>query len=308
MSTPTIGELLDASIGHAPGAELAYGPFRGAAALPNLLMIGAPKTGTSSLHQYLSQHPEVAMSLPKELRYFWREDWRERREWYESHFDPSKPVRGESTPAYTAWPHRDRVPERAAEMVPDAKLIYCVRDPIDRIVSHYVQERANGVRESFESFMDRVDDPSNIVVCSSRYGTQLERWLEHYDMSQIMVVDQHELGTQREATVRQVFRWLGVDPDVPLDLETELNTNAHKIAMRPWARAIWANVLWPASRSVPESLKKRVRGRAQQVIWRRVTEKPDVTPAIRARLVGHLAPEMARFRELTGRAFDTWSV
>src|SRR5689334_1125972 len=110
--------------------------------LPNLIIIGAPKAATTSLHGYLKQHPEVGMSAAKELSYFWRDDWRERQAWYEAQFDFEDPrvrVRGESTPFYAAYPFRKHVPERMHELVPDAKLVYVVRDPIDRLVSHWVQ-------------------------------------------------------------------------------------------------------------------------------------------------------------------------
>src|SRR4051794_37024426 len=72
--------------------------------LPNLLIIGAAKAGTTSLHAYLDQHPDIGMSKPKELFYFSYEDWRERRAWYERFFRDDTPVRGESCPQYAMHP------------------------------------------------------------------------------------------------------------------------------------------------------------------------------------------------------------
>lgn len=101
--------------------------------LPNLVVIGGMKCGTSSLHYYLSLHPQISMSEPKELSFF-AENWPRGRDWYEAHFPEDLPIRGESSPNYMKHPAFPGVPERMVSLVPDAKLVYLVRDPIARIV------------------------------------------------------------------------------------------------------------------------------------------------------------------------------
>ena len=92
--------------------------------LPNLVVIGAERCGTSSLHRYLGSHPQVFMSRKKELNFFVAErEWRRGRRWYERQFPTDAPVRGESSPAYTAYPVFSGVPARLAALVPDAKLL-----------------------------------------------------------------------------------------------------------------------------------------------------------------------------------------
>ena len=109
--------------------------------LPNLIVIGAAKCGTTSLHEYLDLHPEVAMSREKELDFFVEEKhWGRGVEWYAAQFEDA-PVRGESSPSYTAYPRYRGVPERIRRVVPDAKLVYLVRDPVERIVSHFVHRQ-----------------------------------------------------------------------------------------------------------------------------------------------------------------------
>src|ERR671915_243608 len=79
-------------------------------ALPNLVIIGAQKCGTSVLHYYLGLHPEVSMSKPKELNFFIEErNWPRGVEWYRGHFDPEARVRGEASPNYSAFPQHDGV-------------------------------------------------------------------------------------------------------------------------------------------------------------------------------------------------------
>src|SRR5258708_4333366 len=119
-------------------------------ALPTFFIIGAGKAGTSSLHHYLDQHPEIQMSSNKEPHFFAGPEngfpyamgrvsgLKE----YERLFDPAFSVRGESSPGYTSYPRRQGVPERIRELVPDAKFIYLARDPIARTVSHHLHRIA----------------------------------------------------------------------------------------------------------------------------------------------------------------------
>jgi hypothetical protein len=278
-------------------------------ALPNVLIIGAPKAGTTSLHAYIDQHPEVCMSDPKELRYFWRADWRERLNWYVDHFDASKPVRGESTPAYAMWPYRDNVPARAHELIPDTRLIYMVRDPIERLTSHWRQRLADGFSEPFEHYTTHLERADNPIVCASRYATQLERWLPYYDASRVLVVDQQRLKNERTEVISEVFSFLGLSaPPGPTHFEPELNTQADKYALRPWGTRLWDRVLWPTSRRVPESLRAPVRGLANRMLFRPVTEQVNIDDALRRRLRAYFQPEVDRLRELSGQSFEGWSL
>ena len=124
------------------------------AAMPNLIIIGGLKCGTTSIHHYLGLHPEIQMSKPKELNFFVAElNWDLGLDWYASRFDDRFPVRGESSPHYTNLPRFTGVAERIREHCPDARLIYMVRDPIKRILSHWVHATGAG----YETARARVD-------------------------------------------------------------------------------------------------------------------------------------------------------
>lgn len=118
-------------------------------ALPNLIVIGAMKCATTSLHWYLDLHPQVAMSRPKQVNLFVTQQ--ELRagdiEGYCSRFPADVPVRGESSPSYTKKRKYPGVPERISRFLPDARLVYIIRDPIERIISHYAHEWASRVEE-----------------------------------------------------------------------------------------------------------------------------------------------------------------
>src|SRR5215211_135725 len=182
--------------------------------LPNFFVIGAAKCGTTSLHEYLKLHPEIEMSARKELQVFTRDDWREKLAWYVGQFTGSTPLRGESSPAYTMFPFLPSPAARIHELVRDARLIYLVRDPVERALAHYVEWFALGLEDrSIEEALADVESPRNPYMCASRYATQLECYLRRFDPAQILVIDREELLERRAAVLREVFRFLGVDPE-----------------------------------------------------------------------------------------------
>jgi hypothetical protein len=277
--------------------------------LPNLIIIGAPKAGTTSLYRYLDLHPKVVMSRQKELRYFWRDDWREQRAWYEAQFDCDAPVRGEATPAYAAYPYRPNVPQRMHELVPETKLIYLVRDPIDRLMSHWVQRRANGDLTPFEQYVNRYEDLDNPVVCPSRYWLQIEQYLAFFAPGQLLVISQEDLKWRRQETLVEVFRFLGVDESFTSpDFEIEYNTRAEKIGPRTVSARLWDRMLWPASRRVPRRIRDAIRGPANRLLLRQIDERPVLDDKMRERLAAFLAPEMKALRQFTGKSFSSWSL
>ena len=109
---------LDQADSRAP-ADGAQRRGRAGGALPNLVVIGAQKCGTSGLHYHLGLHPEISMSKPKELNFFIEErNWPRGLDWYRAHFDARATVRGESSPNYTAYPQHLGVPERMHSVDP----------------------------------------------------------------------------------------------------------------------------------------------------------------------------------------------
>jgi hypothetical protein len=282
--------------------------------LPNLVIIGAAKCGTTSLHDYLGSHPQVSMAAAengasKELRFFWRKDWRDHVDWYARQFD-DLPVRGEATPGYTYYPLVTGVPEHMHALIPDAKLIYLVRDPIDRIRSHWVQRYWGGDRRSFADWMREYDRTDNLLVCASRYATQLERYLRWFPPERLLVIDQHDLKHRRSATLAQVFEFLDLDPALPRSgFAEERNRGADKRAPGRLSGPIvdWLGSPGGVVASVRTRIPKSVRTQARRALSHDV-RFPVIDPPLRARLTELLAPEVARLRALTGKRFASWSL
>jgi hypothetical protein len=293
------GRTLPAARGTVDSGELA---------LPNLIVIGAQKCGTSGLHYYLGLHPEVSMSNPKELNFFIAErNWGRGLGWYARHFDPSARCRGEASPNYTAFPQHMGVPERMAEVVPDARLIYIVRDPLDRIAAHYVHNFAK--RREKGGLRETLLHPSTSYVARSRYFSQLQRFLAHYDRDRILVIENSDLRTDRAATLRRVFEFVGVDAGFQ---HPKFEQVRHSTARKKRATKLGMRV----QRLSRSRLGRRVPRRAwlaldvalplSKPISRPSTE--ELREALGEEVLEVLHEDAERLRELTGRELSHWSV
>ena len=215
----------------------AYGTATSAARpLPDALIIGAQKAGTTALYAYLRWHPQVLGPSWKEVNYFDRH-YRRGERWYRGHF-PNKlrlrrvrdPIVAEASTGYLFHPLG---PERVKALIPRARLIALVRDPVDRAYSHYQHEVALGrERLSFEAAIDREDermegelermlaDPGYFsyawwnytYLARGRYAEQLERWLEVFPREQLLVVPMDDLRDAPRETYARVLDYIGARP------------------------------------------------------------------------------------------------
>jgi Sulfotransferase domain len=276
--------------------------------LPNLLVIGAAKCGTTSLHEYLDEHPDISMSAEKELDFFVPEKRRsDSVEWYESQFDAGAPVRGESSPSYTAHPFYPGPPARIRELIPDARMVYLVRDPIERTISHWLHRvSTHAEMPPFEEALE--SKQGEWIVGLSRYWLQLEQYLAHFPAEQILVVDSDDLRGRRDETLERIFRFVGVDPGFrSAAFEHEHVPVARPMRRNPAGRA----VLGGMRRALGSERTSAVLARAPAALkapFRRAVERPVLSAAVRTSLERELRPEAERLRAHTGQPFAGWSV
>jgi hypothetical protein len=279
--------------------------------LPNLVVIGAMKCGTSSLHRYLSHHPEIFMSRKKELCFF-AERWDLGLDWYRAQFPEPAPVRGESSPNYSKHPAFPGVPERMHGVLgEDVKLVYVVREPVERIVSHYVDAYSHGrERRSLDDALAELED-NNFVNCS-RYAMQLEQYLPFFPMSRILVVTAEDLSERRRETLAGIFRFLGVDDSFWCPEHEEVVNRASERRRRNVAGNVAARVagrLNPVGMAVQIEPDRRRSGRLVRTyvsLTSRKIERPELSASRRRELVEFLRDDVARLRDLTGMGLETW--
>ncbi len=274
-------------------------------ALPNLLVVGAQKCGTTSLHHYLGLHPEIGMSRKKELNFF--SHHRDRGvDWYRSHFDPSMPIRGEASPSYTALPRFPSVAEAVVEVLDGVRLIYLVRDPLRRAMSAYAHFYASGREHRGPD--EALLAPDTDYVVRGCYAFQLEEYLRRVPDDRILIIEQGDLRNRRNATLETVFSWLGVDSDVRgLRFDQELHRTSQKRRRTPVGQRLAETAVMRRVAALPDPWRWHV----ERLIYRPFsTPLPpiDLAPAARAQVIERLGPDAERFRSLTGRRFEHWSV
>jgi hypothetical protein len=285
--------------------------------LPTFFIIGAAKAGTTSLHYYLDQHPEIQMSANKEPNFFSGPEngipYPNKRvsslEAYERLFDQGVGVRGEASVGYTNHPRREGVPERIKELVPNAKFIYLVRDPVARSVSQYHHRVAvEGERRSLRDALGDLSDPYSVYVCPSLYALQLDLYLRHFPDESVLVLNQEDLLADRRSTLRQIFAFLSVDDAVDSSrFDEELNTNSEHRIYPPGYKHLRGPVVPAPVRWIPRSIRRPVR-RSLERMFMPPVERSELDDETRGRLEECYRGEVERLRALTGKSFSNWSI
>jgi hypothetical protein len=214
---------------------------KGRPTLPNFLIIGAAKAGTTSLHGYLSLHPEIFMSKRKELNFFDdRGRWNKGIEWYKSNFNDTFSINGEASPQYSRYPRNAGVPERIKRVLGAPKLIYLIRDPVERIISFYAHMVQRSLSTPpFEELLAAIETDSEEYIQGSSYFLQLSQYLKLFPRDTILVVLQERLRADRRRTLKLIFKFLGVDDEFWSDrFNHHLNVAEAKRRIAPWFDAL----------------------------------------------------------------------
>jgi hypothetical protein len=186
---------------------------------PNFLVIGAQKAGTTSLWHYLIQHPQIELSAQKELHYFDREEDYPDHDWYRSHFTGDRPASGEITPIYCYWPGAIK---RIHAFQPTMRLIFILRNPIDRAISHYWMEYQReqetlSLRDALEAEEARlatglpVHLRQHSYLARGVYHEQLARIYRYFPREQVLVLVFESLTRSPQTFLSRITRFLAVD-------------------------------------------------------------------------------------------------
>ena len=277
--------------------------------IPNLQIIGACKAGTTSLHHYLSLHPEICMSRPKEPGYLKRPDWSTAIDDYLACFERPAKVRGEATASYSEYPRIPDIPRRMHALRPDTKLIYMVRDPLARAESQYQHHVAmREEQRSIEAAFGDVASEHNLYSCCSRYHLQITQYLEYFERDQLLIVDNADLAERRDETLREIFAFLDVDPDYTSDdFALRLNAGEGKRGVSDVGAAILTSGVATLSHRLPARIRTPVGDLVRRSFTREVP-RVALPPHVREALADAIRDDVARLRQLTGRDFAHWSV
>lgn len=275
--------------------------------LPNFLVIGAMKGGTDSLWQYLRHHSQVFMSETKELDFFTAEiNWSRGRSWYERQFDGAGDAVavGEASTSYTKHPVHHGVPGRIAELLPQARLVYVVRHPVERLRSHYLHETLLGhERDPIEEAVFK----NPVYLDFSRYALQIEQYLQHFGRDQLLVITSEGLRADRRATMDTVSRFLGVNGGSPnAVLEHEFHSTGEKRVLRSPFLAIQRI---PGYRQMARLAPRFLRDSTHRLRTRGIdVQRAAISDRFRQHLEDELREDVKRLRKYLGRDFGGWGI
>jgi hypothetical protein len=269
--------------------------------LPDFLVVGVPKGGTTSLAAWLAAHPGIHMAWQKEVDFF-QARWDRGVDWYRANFREARPGQlvGEATPWYLAHP---LAPQRMAATVPQARLVALLRNPVDRAYSQYWWQRAH--RSEQRSFAQAVEDelrePERVprgmpvgYLAAGRYAEQLERLCTAYPREAVLVRLTEDLARDASALVAEVCVHIGADPSVvPANVERAYNAAFEFRSLRLF-RLMQRYRAW-----------RRLAGRIDGWNRRRISY-PPLDAELRARLVAHFRPANAALGEWLGRDLSAW--
>ena len=287
---------------------------------PNLFIVGSMKCATSSLATYLNQHPDVFMAMrPKEPSFFVDRDqlrevypamerlgfWRGE-EYYLKLFESagSAKVVGEASANYARLPRVTGVAERIASFNPDSRIIYLMRDPIERTISHYWYMVVNygegrGILDAIRADGDYRD--------TSYYAMQIRSYLDIFGADRVKALTTEALRNDAETVLRDLFQWLGVAADVPIsDLDRKENVRP-SVAQTPRGlgllhRVRYSKVADSLGRYVPPAFRNFLRNLAEK----KVDPKNVSTEAVEAYLRPIQLEQTVELSELLNRKFPEW--
>lgn len=294
--------------------------------LPDFILIGSMKSGTTTLQRHLAAHPGVFMCTPKEPQFFSRDEaFAKGLDWYRGLFAAAAEHQlcGEASTCYTRWPGFDGVPQRIQAQLHEVKLVYQMRHPVERAYSHYrhlMQERelsGGGRILSFEEALEEIEE----ITTSSLYLRQIERYLAVFERERLHCLTLDELEAGPAATLDALFDFLGLEPSsqtsrAPLVANRTGSRISYRKTDRLLARLRRTKGLSALIDLLPRNLRSNVRRwivespiaslatrRSQRRHRSRVS---GLSPETRAELVLRFRAPTLELQEFLGRDLGAW--
>jgi hypothetical protein len=291
-------------------------PRSGSFRIPDFFIVGAGKSGTTSLYQYLIQHPSVFMPLNKEPHFFAeRPGFTPLFKDLESYLSifaacPEGAVAGEASTSYLPSP---TAAHRIHEVQPKARIIMVLRNPVDRAYSLYWYNRKRFKETlSFEDALaaeeERARKPKRLLsfriyVESGMYYEQVMRYLRTFGNDSVKVYLFEDLKIDGGAICRSTFQFLGVDPDFPVDTD-RIHNPSGEYKYKILGRTLRGH--FPGRSIVRKLTPRRLRHRMNDLMDRNLLKPPEMNPDTRAALVERFRQDVERLQSLLNRDLSHW--
>ena len=273
--------------------------------LPDFIIAGPQKCATTWLYESLSEHPDILLPGTDSIHYF-DMHYSRGEEWYRSHFDlyDGEPMVGEETGSYI----RDEMaPRRISRTVPDAKILFVLRNPVDRAFSHYWHEKSkNKISFNFDEVFENYDLFDDWVV-PGLYNRHIERYLDHIPSKNLKLCFFDDLVDDDWAYLQDVYEFLGVDPTYqPRVLDSKVNEGERRWLAR---KRLYRFTVHPYRKWAPQFAVDAVRP-VHDAVVEFVTSRNEyaqgMRPKDRKRLEALIVDDIRELNEILERSLDHW--
>jgi hypothetical protein len=272
---------------------------------PDFIIIGAMKAGTTTLFRWLGEHPSCCLPAQKEPAFFARDDrWELGIDWYESLFPDDGCLTGEASVVYTDPRFAGQSAERIAALLPDVRLVFIARHPVERARSHYIHQVVRG--REVRPYTEAVSSADNPYTERSRYFSVLLPYLKRFDSTQVAIIWFEEMFA-RECTSEwgRLLEFLGV-PFAPRP-EGAHNRTDSRIRLTGGGRWLWDH----GFRTVPSWVPKVLRGFAHRVLTSPASSNVErlmlsADAEVAGSQIDLMWEDVDRFLVETGSARDRW--
>ena len=289
---------------------------------PDFIIIGAAKSGTTTLYEYLCRHPQIYMSTPKEPDFFSIDtNYNRGMEWYYSLFEQAKPTQicGEASTTYSRLHQHPETVERIYQTLPHVKLIYIMRHPVDRAYSFYIHrfkgalhKPEHAVSNTFETTIKQQSE----FIESSYYLEQIERYLQFFPRKSFLFLLMKDLIEKPNDTLKEILSFIGADTNINL-MEEKIVANKASDYPEWYVKKQLLNPLksFPGVNFVSSLLPDSAKNSMYQIIkkakykeWKdSIDTPPPMLSETRTMLIEHFQDRNSKLEQFLNRDLSHWN-
>lgn len=270
----------------------------------DFMIVGAQKCGTTSLARQLAQHPQVCFCRIKEPGFFNRTaGWQAQLADYHALFAPEPhQLCGEASTMYTFLPEWPDTHHRLYAYNPDLKLIYMMRQPVERIISNYAHRL---VRKTVDAPPETAVFSDPAYINRTRYSVQIKPYLELFPRENVLLLIFEEFVADQRSTLAQIARFLQIDPQAfPADTQAKAaHQSVGRAQLTPWMKRVKHSA--PVQAVLPIA-PTAVRRAARNILGNKLEEKPEFSPQLKRLLWRFLEDDVRNIEEIIGRRLHIW--